>query len=264
MRFDFLDDRRDERVFHGTLAKNVVGRDAGLPAVEIFAENDALGGEFEICRRVNDAGAFPSELQNGGSQMLRRAAQNFFADGLASREENEIEFLLKERGVFGSAAGNDGNVFGRERFRDEFFDDFARCRRIRAGLYNRSVPGGDRIDERSQRQKKRIIPRTHNQHVPVRNGLLETAGSKLRKRSPNRFSFRKALNVTEHIRNLGQHHANFAHEAFIAAFPEVGGQRVADFVFIFFNDGVELFELRNAERHRNRCSGFEKTFLFFK
>ena len=64
--FDLCADLSDQCVLHVAVAEDVIGRNAGLPAVEIFTEDDALCRQPELCRAVHDAGTLAAELQNSG------------------------------------------------------------------------------------------------------------------------------------------------------------------------------------------------------
>ena len=57
-------------------------------------------------------------------------AQHLFTYVLASREEDEVEFLLEQRGIFRTAARDNRHVLGREAFRDNALDDRAGRRRV--------------------------------------------------------------------------------------------------------------------------------------
>ena len=74
----------DELVMHVAFHQHVVGRDARLPAIEELPERDAPCGEREIGVRSDDAGAFSSQLERDGGQVLRRLAHDELADGAAS------------------------------------------------------------------------------------------------------------------------------------------------------------------------------------
>ena len=113
----------DKGVLDRALTKHVVGSHAGLPAVEIFSKDDALGRKSYICTCVHDAGTFASQLQDGGREMLGGAAKHLPAHGLTPREEDEIKFLIQQSGVFGSAAGHHGNVVGSKALPQDLFYD---------------------------------------------------------------------------------------------------------------------------------------------
>ena len=77
-----------------SFAQDMVGRDAGLSAVEEFAENDPLCREFDICRRVDDAWAFAAEFEDRWGEVLSRTPEDFPPYILASGEEEvRVVFL---------------------------------------------------------------------------------------------------------------------------------------------------------------------------
>ena len=120
--FDFF----HEFIFDFFVAEDIVWRDAGLAAVEIFAENYALGGEREFCRVVYYAGAFAAQFQYGRGEMFRRFAHDFFANALAAGEKYHVEFFVEQGGVLTPSACYYGDVFLVETLFHDFSDYFAR------------------------------------------------------------------------------------------------------------------------------------------
>ena len=99
----------------------MIGRDAGLSAVEKFSEHDASCGKRNIGALIDNTRAFPAKLKDAGGQMLGRAAKHLLADVTASREEDKVEFFLKQGGVFLSSACDGRDVLGRKAFPGETF-----------------------------------------------------------------------------------------------------------------------------------------------
>ena len=74
------------------MTENVVRGDAGLTAVQELSEDDPPGGQGQIGTGIHNAGAFASQFQYGGSQVLRRLTQHHLPYGLRAGKENEVEF----------------------------------------------------------------------------------------------------------------------------------------------------------------------------
>ena len=119
---------------HAALHEHVIGRHACLAAVQKLAKRDALGGKLDVRARVHDARALSAQLKHGRREKFGRVAQHLFAYVLASREEDEVEFLLEQRGIFRAAARDNRHVLGREAFRDNALDNRAGRRRVGARL----------------------------------------------------------------------------------------------------------------------------------
>ena len=98
------------------------------------------------------------------------AAQHFLADSLAAGEENEIEFLVQQIGVFLASARDDGDIFRRENGGDHLFDDGGRGGRISAGFDQAHVARSDGVDQRLHGEQEGVIPRAHDQRAAKRRG----------------------------------------------------------------------------------------------
>lgn len=61
---NLLFDLFDQFVFDGAVAVDVVGSDAGLTAVQIFAEDDSLCSQFQVRALLHDAGALSAKFQS--------------------------------------------------------------------------------------------------------------------------------------------------------------------------------------------------------
>ena len=66
-------------------------------------------------------GLFPPSSSTAGVETFGGVAQHLFSNGLAAGEEDEVELLLEQRGVFRAPARDNGYVFGRKALRDNAF-----------------------------------------------------------------------------------------------------------------------------------------------
>ena len=60
------------RSIHAFFAENIIGSNAGLPTVEIFAKYNALGCKLDIGTGIYNAGTLAAQLQYSRCQMLCR------------------------------------------------------------------------------------------------------------------------------------------------------------------------------------------------
>ena len=116
---DLVTNLLDQPLFDAAVAENVIRRDAGLAAVKEFSEDDPLGGQLQIGGGIHDTGAFAAQLQHRGGQVFSRMAQHFPAHALAAGEEDHVEFLLQQSGIFISATGDHGHIFRLKALRDD-------------------------------------------------------------------------------------------------------------------------------------------------
>ena len=163
----------DQRVVHAALHQNVVGRHAGLPAVQKLAEHDALSGQRQVRARIHDAGALAAQLKHGGRQVFRCMAQHFLAHVLTSGEEDEVELLLQQCRVFRASAFHHGHVLGCKAFLNDRADHRTGGRRVGARLQDGRVARGDGVGQWVDGQKEGVVPRAHDERVAVGDRLRE-------------------------------------------------------------------------------------------
>lgn len=234
--------RAHKLVFYGAVAKDIIGRDAGLAAVEEFAEHDSFRGKADLSGRIHYARALPAQFEHRRGQVFRGVAEHFSAHVLAAGEKDHIEFFVQQRGVFLSAARDNRDVFGREALGYDFIDDRARRRRIGARLDYDRVARGDSVGDRVEREQQRIVPRAHDEDVAVRRRLDITLRGELRHGRRNAAVGGELLRMFYHIRKLGEDKAGFAHIAFVRAFAEIGGKGVGNLALVLRDCGVQFFQ----------------------
>ena len=110
--------------------------------------------------------------------------------------------MLQKRCVLVPLSGHDGDILRVKAFAQQPGDHCARGGGIRTGLDNCGVAGGDGVSQRIEREKKRIVPRAHNEHVSVGRGLAVAFRGELRKRRVNRARAGKAARMAEHVADL--------------------------------------------------------------
>ena len=123
--------------------------------------------------------------------MFGGMAHHLFADTLASGEKDIVKMLLQQAGIFFASAGDNCHIVRGKTFAQHFLNELAGVGRISTWLDDCRISGGNGIHQRVNGQKKRIVPRTHNEDDTVRRRLLKTSGMKLCQRSPDRLFSRK-------------------------------------------------------------------------
>ena len=79
-------------------------------------------------------GLFSPKLQGDWSEVLAGMAHDLFSYSLAACKKDVVEVLLKKTGVFLAPAHNNGHIFFRKTFTDDFADDIAGGRRVGTGF----------------------------------------------------------------------------------------------------------------------------------
>ena len=179
-------------------------------------------------------------------------AQHLAPHRLAAGEKDLVEFLLQKGLVLGPAAGDHKDVLRREALGQNGADHLAGGGRVGAGLDHRGVAGGQRVDQRLQRQHQRVVPGAHDQGDAVGGGALEAAGRKLRDRRVDGFVPHQPGQVAAHPGKLRQRHAGLAHIAFHPAFAQVGFQRRVDVGLVAQDGGFQVIKHFGAKRPRQR------------
>ena len=85
----------------------------------------------------------------------------------------------------------------------------------------------------------------------------------MRKRSENCFLFGKFADMFQHIADFTQNKPCFAHVAFKCALSQILFYCIVDFVFIFQNAGLQLFQSLYSVIYIEYSSGVEKFTLCF-
>ena len=185
-------------------------------------------------------------------------AQHFLAHVLASREEDEVEFLLEQRGVFRATARDNRHVFGREAFRDNALDNRAGRRRIGARFQNNGIACGDGVGERVDGQQEWVVPRTHDERVAVGHRLREAVRGELGERCAHGCAARQFARVLDHVGNFSERQAAFAHEPLVGALAQIGRERRVNVALVRLHGVVELAQALDAEINGKRGSAVEE------
>ena len=185
------------------------------------------------------------------------------AHGLAAGEKDEVKLLIQQGGVLPPAAGDYGHVFRREAAPDQLLQQRGRGGGVGAGLHHGSVPRRDGVGQRVQGQQHRIVPRAHNQGVPVWRRRPEAPGGKLGQRRVDGARPSQAAGVPDHVAELGAHQPRFAHKSLISALSQVGGQGRPNLRLMAVHRVPQPAKHFDPEGHRQRGSGLEKPALAF-
>ena len=119
----------DELVGDAFVSNNVVGRDAGLSDVEKLAERYAFGGKIDLCRSVDDSGAFAAKFERDGGKAGCGGGIYLCSHFLAAREKYVVEFVLQDFVVYRICTVNACREFGRKYFVYYLLHDRARASR---------------------------------------------------------------------------------------------------------------------------------------
>ncbi len=146
----------------------VVRCDAGLPGVETLAPGYALRGHLDVGVLVHDARALPAEFQHDRRKVLRRRSHHDPSERRASGEEDQIPAFLQQGRVDLAVALDDGDIFIAESVFDHLLCYFGDVRDIRRRLQDRRAAGGNRSNQRSEKQLHRVVPRRDDQSCAQR------------------------------------------------------------------------------------------------
>ena len=127
--------------------------------------------------------------------MLARGAHHRAADGCAPGEEEVIERQGRERGASGRIAGDNGDLVLREDLGDQSRQDVTRRRRELRRLDHHAVAGGEGGRERHQRERERVVPRSHDADNPERLVLEVGAAEAHRQRDVPALGLHEASQV---------------------------------------------------------------------
>ena len=92
------------------MSQYIVRSDTGLPAVEELPEDYPSGTDPYVCRTVHYYGAFAAQLQGYRGEVLSSLGHYQASHGLASREEDIVEFLLQKSRVHIPSAFDNSRV----------------------------------------------------------------------------------------------------------------------------------------------------------
>ena len=203
------------------MAIDVIRCDAGLTAVQEFAEYDSACRQLNVGRLVDDARTLPAQLQGKWGQVLCRLLHHQLSHTLASGKKDKIKFLIQKILILLPSAGHHRNVFFRKAYFNDIPDHGSGLRRVSARLHHRRIARCNRINQRLHGKEKRIVPRAHNQHRSQWGRLHKASGTKLCQRRPHVLLLGKVPHIPNHVGNLVVHHADFTHKALVGALSQI-------------------------------------------
>ena len=139
--------------------QHVVRRDAGLPGVDQLAEHDAFHRVFEARAGADDRRRLAAQLQRHRGEVGRGRAHHVVADRGGAGEQQVVERQRGERLRHHGIAGHHPHLVGLEVARHLFGEQRREARRELAHLQHRAIAGGQCVDQRTDGQIQRVVPR---------------------------------------------------------------------------------------------------------
>ena len=93
-------------IFNRAMAVDVIRCHAGLSAVQVFPEYDTFCRKPDIRSLIHDTRALSAQFQSDRSQVFCRISHDFFADSLASGEEDIIKMFTQKTGILRASTGH--------------------------------------------------------------------------------------------------------------------------------------------------------------
>ena len=208
----------------------MIRRDAGLSGVQELAPRNPLRGKIQLGVGIDNAGTLSAEFKRKRSEVLRRGTHHGASAAGPACIENVVEFFFQQTLRDVDAAVEDCHVFRLEDLAHNRFNDFRRVFRLFRRLENHPVARGNRADQRSERQLKRIVPRRKNQNVSIRFRTDAPLCREVQKRSPDFFHRYVRRQFFDHRRQFVEHNGDLGRNGFKFALPEVEPQSFADHV----------------------------------
>ena len=163
-----------KRNFTAPGQQHIVRRNAGLAGIEQLAVGNLDGGLAQVARRINNARRFAAQLQRGRRQVGGCCLGHLAAHcGRAGKKQ----VVKRQTGKFGSDSAialHHAQFVRHEGLADQRGQQGRRLRRQLAGLEHHAVAGGQRRNDRAERQLHRIVPRRNHAHDA--QGLALQAG----------------------------------------------------------------------------------------
>ena len=157
--------RGDERAELAPRHEDVVGRDTRLPGVEALAGHDLVR-----CGARRDSGADITgdlpQLERQRHEVLGRRAHHDLAHARRAGEHQVIERELGEGLAHVGSAGHHGDAVARERVGQQLKEHLRRLGHQLARLQHHAIAGGERPDERRERQLHGVVPRRDHPTTP--------------------------------------------------------------------------------------------------
>ena len=251
----------DEFLFNALFHQNIIRCNTGLPAVEEFSEHNAFRRQVQLCRTVNNAGAFPAQFQRHRRKVFRRPFHNLTPHRYAARKENVVKRLVKQLPVFLPAALHSQHIFRRETFPQ----NFSYHRRSRGGIRRRlhytAVARRQRANQRLHAEHKRVIPWRHYQHHAIRLFYRKALCGKLCQRRQYMPFCCPARQMFFYITQFRKCHTYFRKIAFRFRFIQIFPQSGADFLFIAKDFPPQPFQCHFPKCQRYCFPRSEKSLL---
>ena len=182
---------------------------------------------------------------------------------LASGKKDIVKMLVQKMGIFVTTAGDNRDKFRLKTFPRQSLDERCRGRRVGTWLEDHGISGCKRVDQRFDREEKRIVPRTHNKDYPVRNRLLVTARGKLGHRSMDILFFSIFIDISDHMCQFVQDQTGFTHVTFERTFAKVFSKGFVDIFFMGCDPVFQFFQMFDPGFDRTGRPGIKITSLKF-
>ena len=162
--------------------------------------------------------------------MFRRGTHDRMTAAGSARIENIVEFFFQQTFRNIDSAVENSHMLRLENLADNRLDDFCRVLRLFRRLEDHPVACGNRADQRSEHQLKRIVPCRKNQNIAIRLRTDASFCRKVQKRRPHLFHRHVRRQFFDHCRQLIEYNGNLGCNGFEFALPEVEPQGFTDHV----------------------------------
>ena len=144
--------------------------------------------------------------------------------------------------VFRASTCDSGNIFFIKTFVDQETNHFTCCRWVGTWFQDDCVSGCDGVYQRFDGKKERIVPWTHDKNHTVWRWFTETVGVELCQRSGNGLFLCIGVDIFQHMCDLGEYQAGFAHVALEIAFSKIFFQSSVNLMLVFSDGGTKTFQ----------------------
>ena len=210
-----LGDRRAicvrERALLATRQQQVVGRDAGLPAVEQLAVRDLERRVVHVAIGIDDARRLAAQLQRGRREVRGRRLRDLAAHLRGAGEHQMIERQRCHEGRNRRIALHHAHLVGRKELRNQRRELRRSVRREFARLDDHAIASSERVDGRPQRQLHRVVPWRDDAHHTERLRLHVGARRHQIQRRARAARLHPLGELLEHMRELCAQHEEIGH-----------------------------------------------------
>ena len=224
---EFLQERLRDLLGHGYL----VDVDADLSGVAELEEGDLAGCVFEVGILAHHApiAGLAAQLQRHGGEVLGGFGHHVLAHGGRAGVEDLVEALREAHVRHVVAAVDEGDVLGRENFREEALEHFGAGRRLAAGFDHHSVAAAHRRRHHADGQQYREVERADHQRHAVGH-LIDFGDGAGEAHQSAEMAFRPcpAAQPAQHLVDFHDDGTHVAEVSLHAAASEVGDQRVLE------------------------------------